>query len=605
MPRKIRLTERRALLMKAREDAELEVARHIAPVFKKQFKKLERFLRRSNLRKRIEKMEFPTSPRKNPDDLMPSKQEIADMKTQAFFKQEGSPTSNEEEWEKWKDELTVALLLGLFLAINEIGRVENKIMVSRGREELTFDAEALILAYQLRTGERIDMASLVTMAAVERIISEWFVSENDFSNLIGSLKRYFNDTRIDTLSRTLVGDLHAQMIIQQMNSYGLTTWYWDHKGEDIPCISPITMLGKTYHGCKGLNGKVFRLGDPMPPNAAHPNCVLPGQIVSVPGLLAGTKSFYRGIVIEIRTGSGRRLSVTPNHPILTSRGWVAAQELSSLDNVICHSTPRNFSLSVYPDYNHIPSLIEDVFRSLEMSVFSRSMRVPISPVDFHGDGERIDGDINIVYPYRKLVLRIQSLLAQGVHSVNFTGRDVNSSFKDGHSSLALFSESSFSSPSSNMGSFGVRHPLLFGHVGVSETLGVGKTSRGDVVLGKNSTYNNSGNMEFFSQSKLGGAGLIKTNNGFNRNSFVSIPGFFDWLNSNFFQVFGNGLALDSELTSDFLRRESAFIHSDKVTNVSRVFFTGHVYDLQSVYGLYTSNGIITHNCHCLPTPDGL
>ncbi|HND49678.1 MAG TPA: hypothetical protein PLL95_14025, partial [Anaerolineales bacterium] len=194
MPRKIRLTERRALLMKAREDAELEVARHIAPVFKKQFKKLERFLRRSNLRKRIEKMEFPTSPRKNPDDLMPSKQEIADMKTQAFFKQEGSPTSNEEEWEKWKDELTVALLLGLFLAINEIGRVENKIMVSRGREELTFDAEALILAYQLRTGERIDMAALLTMAAVERIISEWFVSENDFSNLIGSLKRYFNDT---------------------------------------------------------------------------------------------------------------------------------------------------------------------------------------------------------------------------------------------------------------------------------------------------------------------------------------------------------------------------------------------------------------------------
>jgi len=259
------------MLMKAREDAEAEVARQIAPVFKKQFKRLERFLRRSNLRKRIEKMEVP-------EVLLPadmssiSREGMAILKVGVFFKQEDAPTSNEEEWENWKEELTVAILLGLFLAVNTLGTIENKIMTSRGRDELTFDAEALILAYQLRTGNRIDAAALVTMAAVERIIANWFVSEDDFSSLITSLKRYFNDSRVDTITRTMIGDLHAQMIIQQMSSYGLTTWYWDHKGEDIPCTNPITMVGKTYAGCKELNGKVFRLGDPMPPNASHPSC---------------------------------------------------------------------------------------------------------------------------------------------------------------------------------------------------------------------------------------------------------------------------------------------------------------------------------------------
>lgn len=254
------------MLMKAREDAEAEVARQIAPVFKKQFKRLERFLRRSNLRKRIEKMEVP--PEFQSEDAL----ENAIHKVGVFFKQEDAPTSNEEEWEKWKEELTVAILLGLFLAVNTLGTIENKIMTSRGRDELTFDAEALILAYQLRTGNRIDAAALVTMAAVERIIANWFVSEDDFSSLITSLKRYFNDSRVDTITRTMIGDLHAQMIIQQMSSYGLTTWYWDHKGEDIPCTNPITMVGKTYAGCKELNGKVFRLGDPMPPNASRPSC---------------------------------------------------------------------------------------------------------------------------------------------------------------------------------------------------------------------------------------------------------------------------------------------------------------------------------------------
>lgn len=140
------------------------------------------------------------------------------------------------------------------------------------RQQTFSTPEALILAYQLRTGERIDAVALVTMVAVERIIAEWYSAEEAFPKLITDLKRYFGDTRVDTLSRTLVGDLHAQMIIQQMQSYGLTEWYWDHKGEDVPCTNPITMLGKTYAGCKELNGKVFRLGDPMPPDAAHPNC---------------------------------------------------------------------------------------------------------------------------------------------------------------------------------------------------------------------------------------------------------------------------------------------------------------------------------------------
>jgi hypothetical protein len=256
--RRIRLTERRDILLRARESATEKVADKIAPVFRKQFKRLERFLRKSNLRKRLAKLD--------------TGDKVSPALVEDLFKQEDSLTSNTEEWEKWKEELTLALLLGLFLAVEELGAAENRIMTSRGRDALTYDAAALILAYQLRTGETLDGAALVTFAAVERIISDWYVTDDSFSDLMASLKRYFNETRVHTLSNTAVGNLHAQMIIQQMTSYGLTNWYWDHKGEDIPCSNPITVKGYTYAGCRELNGKVFQIGDPMPPDAAHPNC---------------------------------------------------------------------------------------------------------------------------------------------------------------------------------------------------------------------------------------------------------------------------------------------------------------------------------------------
>lgn len=41
---------------------------------------------------------------------------------------------------------------------------------------------------------------------------------------------------------------------------------------------------------------------------------------------------------------------------------------------------------------------------------------------------------------------------------------------------------------------------------------------------------------------------------------------------------------------------------DRVIGIERRHFSGHVYNLQTQDGWYSSNGIITHNCRCTPVP---
>jgi hypothetical protein len=59
MTSKIRLTQRRELLRLARGRARQKIKESITPVFERQHKRLERFLRRSNLRKRLNKIDLP------------------------------------------------------------------------------------------------------------------------------------------------------------------------------------------------------------------------------------------------------------------------------------------------------------------------------------------------------------------------------------------------------------------------------------------------------------------------------------------------------------------------------------------------------------------
>lgn len=100
---------------------------------------------------------------------------------------------------------------------------------------------------------------------------------------------------------------------------------------------------------------------------------------------AGTKRQYVGEVVVLRTSLGHQLTVTPNHPVATPTGFVAAGQLHEGDDVLTYRGSDG-----RPDVEHTQALAHQVFEALPV-VFPA---VPTATEDFHGDGT--EGEVHVV-----------------------------------------------------------------------------------------------------------------------------------------------------------------------------------------------------------------
>ena len=96
-------------------------------------------------------------------------------------------------------------------------------------------------------------------------------------------------------------------------------------------------------------------------------CVTGNTRVSGPGVTHLARRWHAGRIIELRTASGRVLTVTGEHPILTRRGWIAAEHVHKGDDLIRYtrSVERTPPLTWgVPDVDDMPPPIEEIFCSL-------------------------------------------------------------------------------------------------------------------------------------------------------------------------------------------------------------------------------------------------
>lgn len=147
-----------------------------------------------------------------------------------------------------------------------------------------------------------------------------------------------------------------------------------------------TLDGRTSPICRARDGKVFPVNSgPRPP--AHWNCLPGTSKIKVSGSITRAyKRPYEGQLFIIKTASGRELSCTPNHPILSDRGWIPAQSLNLGDNVVCDMVSDRVSVSDNAKNNNVPTSIQDIAESFFVSSGVITVEVPISAPDFHGDG---------------------------------------------------------------------------------------------------------------------------------------------------------------------------------------------------------------------------
>jgi SPP1 gp7 family putative phage head morphogenesis protein len=150
---------------------------------------------------------------------------------------------------------------------------------------------------------------------------------------------------------------------------------------------------RTCAFCVSRHGRIFDLKGVVIP--AHPRCVLGDTKVSPGPLAAAFRSIYRGNVVTVRLANGESMTVTANHPVLTPAGWRKAEDLTEGDQLIGHGMNAHGS-SGSPDLHEMPAAAEDVFAALLQSGAVSTVSVPVAPLDFHGDGAFIEGNVDVV-----------------------------------------------------------------------------------------------------------------------------------------------------------------------------------------------------------------
>lgn len=359
-------------------------------------------------------------------------------------------------------------------------------------------------------------------------------------------------------------------------------------------------------------------GDVTLPAEQRCNCYcLPGDVEVSGHFVGAQRVWYEGTLTKIVTASGTRLTVTPNHPVMTSKGWVRAGSIKPGDQVCSYFSKTDRALAGNNVENK-PVSIKQVFQTfLDCGLISGIgiRRVQKSkPDDFYGDGKSLKGDVEIVTIDWKLLEDGVFASSEKIGDSVFNRLPVGLISKFG---LSRTTESGVALSSTSDRLPGVREAgfdtsLFVGRVCPTGSLSVG------IVSHFNSRVNKTRSNDCFSDS-CSGRNIRRTfsvpvsfGNSMDfkeiLSSLQSTTGcdlsLFDFSSmSNEFSSESSVVARNT--LSDLDDRFASFISLDEVVDVVESSFRGHVYDLQSEYGCIIAanptqtqqdRGIIVSNC---------
>lgn len=344
------------------------------------------------------------------------------------------------------------------------------------------------------------------------------------------------------------------------------------------------------------------------PEPPHVGCFPAGVVVRSSQVLAGMERWYSGQLVNIKTASGHLLPVTPNHPILTPNGWVAAGLLKEGDDVICRSLGQGEGSTVNPHNDDVPSPIEDVAKSFIGSASMVTRGVPTTTEDFHGDG--IDGEVCVIRTNRELGDAVNGAFFEPLLNHQFVSRDMGLDALAGSSGTTQSIEAIGPSTLSVLSGFGILPSLLWGERLVHEFATFAAGSLLNSRQFKASADDCPRNPQRFRDLHYGLTGEVSGSDFFNGEliategvsggllSLEGSKGFPASQQSLFSQDLIKVPGIDVEASGNISPAITGQICTDRIVNVCKEPFTGHVYNLETSEGWYEANGIIAHNCCC-------
>lgn len=410
------------------------------------------------------------------------------------------------------------------------------------------DSLALLYTRQFTDLQGITQA---TSGQISRVLTEGLARGQGPREMARNMRTVIGNigvSRSRVLARTETIRVHAESTLNRYQDAGV---------QDVTVLAEFLTANddRVCPDCQALE-----TGEPIPINEArgtipvHANCLPGDALVSARGrITSATKRWYDGDMVVLKCAGSLPLSVTPNHPVFTSTGWVPASSIDVGDQIANPGIGKGVPWSDGQDIE-IPSRAEDVAGAFFSSSEVVTVEVPVSSPDFHSDG--VDGQVAIIGTHRSLLDHGHPSIGQRGGKFVFHWRHMCQRFLFALCLLGEAVKSALRSPDCVVCGGNLSSALAGGHATPLKPFGIGLAAQFNPIA---------------RESAANGA-------------TISVESFRD---------------SQETLTAEVQSRDLVF---REVISKDHNSFSGFVYNFEATEHYYIANGYASHNCRCVWLP---
>ena len=452
-------------------------------------------------------------------------------------------------------------------------------------------------------GDLVSGVNATTRDAVRQEVAAGLANGENYKQIIARVEGLgaFSDDRANLIGETEIANA---------NSAGALNGLFQARGNGVDVKKGWLTAGGLERVCPicVANEAVgpLELEEPFPSgdqhSPAHPRCLPGDALVRARDVLAYSKRWYEGEMVVIRTAAQDDLRCTPNHPVLTDRGWIAAGLLNEGCNVIRALGAQRESASD-PDAQDMPSRIEDIAEAFRLSGQMLAREVPVSAEDFHGDGK--GSKVAVIGTDRLLWDRLDAALREHGGQSDFERVGPQALALDSERGLDLLRKGDGYASGGVVNATEARFPLFGEHLLPFDGFSFGRVADMNSGLLEPESHAVSLDAKRLRDSILGHATNVGSNNRgvIGGDSALEVSGRAATApEPKGAAVSGKDVLVDAVSARKVAERLFGEVILDEILSVRRVPFAGHVFNLETESHVYLVSGVVSHNCRCALTP---
>lgn len=412
------------------------------------------------------------------------------------------------------------------------------------------------------------------------------------------------ERRAELIARDQVGTFNAELTQLRQREVGVEKFIWRTAMDERVRPEHAEREGETYEWANPPDGEI-----PGGPINCFPGDTLFDSFDCVNKIF---RHFYSGDLSSVVTDNGFVIEATPNHPVLTTRGWVPIKHIQMGDEIIGALSEAFDGVEMNDNYRK--STFKDCFNTFSVIFGSKSITASLH--DFHDDIAP-DEKIDIINLDCKLSDKIDVTFLEKFCEFILTwaeSRRIDEHLSsDSRLLAALFS--SIRIPAGIVSSF----HQFFSIVTRCESHTILHTLRSgswfNTILDQPVLYDVEGNLislrKFFNTKSAS----IEFKQLMNRQIYkimwraISETGLGS-VNSISSETLAQIVCADTKLSSNFFNAQTAFEQRHRVADNVLRKFTGHVFNLETINGYYgilagerhKNHSLVVHNCRCIAEP---